>query len=352
MELGSEFNLNFRNLGKKEDNIFDYLKEYNCIYTDSGRSALRILQDMISKRGKILLPSYTCDSVIECFEESRIDYYDLDYELNIVWQKLDSMLEQEVAAVVIMHYFGKMQDKNILQKIKEKCKKRDILIIEDTTHSIFNQICTIGDYCICSLRKWFAIPDGGVLYSFNVLPKGDISSETEWSQEKMYGMFLKTFFLEKGYSCNQWYRELFAESEDKLEHQKEIFGISEMASILLSGYSISDMIQKRRTNYQRLATELEIYGILLWKEMPECPFLCPIMLEDRDEFRKYLIEQRIYCAVHWPITRQKLINNEVVDYTAKHVLSLPIDQRYGEEHIDYLKEKLTIELDRRRGDRV
>lgn len=352
MELGSEFNLNFQDLEKKEDNIFNYLIDYNCVYTDSGRSALRILRTVIPQKGKILLPSYTCDSVIECFDEDRIVYYDLDLNLDIIWQNLDSLLEQEVAAVVIMHYFGKMQDKNILEKIKEKCNGKGILIIEDTTHSIFSKIRTIGDYCICSLRKWFAIPDGGVLYSLNTLPEINIAERTEWCQEKAYGMFLKTLFLEKGYDCNQWYRELFAESEDKLDHQEGIHRISGVASTLLSSYSISDIIHKRRTNYQNLEDALRKYGILLWQEMPESPFVCPVLIDKRDEFRKYLIDNRIYCAVHWPVSRQELVNKEEVDYTAKHILSLPIDQRYGEEHMDYLKEKLVDELDRQRGDKV
>lgn len=351
MELGSEFNLNFQDLEKKKDNIFQYLKEYNCIYTDSGRSALRILKEVIPKKGKILLPSYICDSVIDCFEDSRISYYNLNYNLEIVWQELDSILEQEIVAIFIMHYFGKIQNENILNKIKEKCRQYNVLIIEDTTHSIFSRVHTIGDYCICSLRKWFAIPDGGVLYSLNNLPEIRNMGKPNWSLEKIQGMFLKTIYLEKGYSCNLWYRELFAEAEKKLECQKEICGISEMALILLSRYSVSEVIKKRRANYQQLEMKIRDCGILFWNEMPECPFVCPVIVENRDELRKYLIEQRIYCAVHWPITKKELTERKVVDYIAKHIISLPIDQRYGTEHIAYLVERIVNKIENQRGDK-
>lgn len=37
-------------------------------------------------------------------------------------------------------------------------------IVEDTTHSVFSVRRTIGDLCVCSLRKWFALPGGGALY--------------------------------------------------------------------------------------------------------------------------------------------------------------------------------------------
>ena len=351
MELGSEFNLNFQDLEEKEDHIFNYLKDYNCIYTDSGRSALRILERIIPKQGKILLPSYTCDSVIECYEEDQIEYYNLDYELNIIWQQLDSLLEQEVAAVVVMHYFGKMQDKEVLAKLKEKCKQKNIMIIEDTTHSIFTQPCSVGDYCICSLRKWFAIPDGGVLYSLKGLPEIGEMKKPEWSLNKTYGMFLKSLFLEKEYDCNSWYRELFAEAEEQLEHQKDICEMSKLSKVLLLSYSIQDMISNRRSNYKKVENGLKDYGILFWTEMSECPLVCPITIENRNELRRYLIEQQIYCAVHWPVTRQELTGIEVVDYIAKHIMSLPIDQRYGEEHIEYLLKILSAELERRRGDK-
>lgn len=345
MELGSEFNLNFQDMEKKEDNIFYYLKEYCCIYTDSGRSALRILKDIIPKKGKILLPSYICDSVIDCFEEDRVGYYNLNFNLEIIWQELDYVLEQDVAAIFIMHYFGKIQEENILNKIKEKCKRYNILIIEDTTHSIFSRVNTIGDYCICSLRKWFAIPDGGVLYSLRKLPEVNSLGKPKWSIDKTQGMFLKTLFLEKGYDCNLWYRELFAEAEDKLDKQKEICGISEMAFVLLSRYSVFDMIKKRRANYEKLEIVLRNYGISFLKEMPECPFVFPVILNNRNGFRKYLIEQQIYCAVHWPVTKVYLEKKKIVNYIAKHIMSLPIDQRYETEHIMYLAEKLLSELE-------
>ena len=42
MELGSEFNLRFYEQ-PAYDNFTEYIKEFNSLYTDGGRSALRIL---------------------------------------------------------------------------------------------------------------------------------------------------------------------------------------------------------------------------------------------------------------------------------------------------------------------
>ena len=44
MELGGDFELDITQLKDTDDHVFRYLSEYQTMYTDSGRSALRLLQ--------------------------------------------------------------------------------------------------------------------------------------------------------------------------------------------------------------------------------------------------------------------------------------------------------------------
>ena len=78
---------------------------------------------------------------------------------------LKSKMDSQVTVVYLMHYFGSVQNNEVLKYLENTKKKRGYTIIEDTTHSIFTKKRTVGDYCVCSLRKWFPITDGGVLYT-------------------------------------------------------------------------------------------------------------------------------------------------------------------------------------------
>ena len=165
MEIGSDFELNIVNLKETGDNIFQYLKEYKVVYTDSGRSAAYILNNLL-KPGIALLPSYVCESVIQVYENDfEVQFYKIKRDFSIDWEDFEKKLNHNVAVVYLMHYFGRLQTKDILLQILQTKEKYGFTIIEDSTHSIFTKVRTIGDYCICSLRKWFPIPDGGVLYT-------------------------------------------------------------------------------------------------------------------------------------------------------------------------------------------
>lgn len=134
MELGSNFELNLKKKIKEQNNnINKYLNNEFSIYMDSGRSALRVVTSRI-KHGKILLPAYICKSVVDCFQEQyEICFYQLNQSLGIEKESIEKQIDESVSAVYIMHYFGKMQDANILEYIQEKQKVYQFKIIEDTT---------------------------------------------------------------------------------------------------------------------------------------------------------------------------------------------------------------------------
>lgn len=70
----------------------------------------------------------------------------------------------------------------------------------------------------------------------------------------------------------------------------------------------------------------------------ECPLVYPIRVRDRGRFRRYLIENRIYCAVHWPFDGIKEEQRSNAKINAETMLSLPTDQRYGSKEIDHMLE--------------
>lgn len=106
MELGSNFELNPNAINYCNNNIKTYLSDQYTVFTDSGRSALKLIGSKI-KKGKILVPTYICKSVVDSLKESHeICFYPLNSRLEIDKEGLEKSFHDNVSAIYIMHYFG------------------------------------------------------------------------------------------------------------------------------------------------------------------------------------------------------------------------------------------------------
>lgn len=341
MEIGSEFS--YRKSGNDcPDTIFCYLDKYQAIYTDSGRSALRLLMPLLP-RGPILLPAYLCESVYNLLRDFDLIFYEMTNDLRIDWEDLFRKLTDGIS-VLYLHYFnGCLPDDEQLKKIAERKKRQGFLIVEDTTHSIFSSPLTVGDYGLCSLRKWFPIPDGGVLYSSRLF-KADLTApdEAEWVQMKLQAMMLKAEYLEgkANQECHLEYRNLFSLCDKALDEQKCAFRLSDSSRNILKSCSVSELINARRKNQAFLADKLRDFPDLEQVAQPgpnDCPLTCPVKVKERDSLRKYLISHQVYCAVHWPASQMPTIH---AAQAAEQELSFPVDQRYGVTELSFLLSQL------------
>ena len=216
-------------------------------------------------------------------------------------------------------------------------------IVEDTTHSVFSARRTIGDLCVCSLRKWFALPGGGALYgpaltdrdSFSLLPR-------KTDARRACGMVCKSLFLDGTLDCNAEYLNIFRETEDALDAQTELYQISDFSRFLLRTVDADALAVRRKCNYVRLKDALAQLGVSPICRLAEdaCPLVLPVWVKDRDALRCRLMEHRIYCAVHWPFDGVQADERPLARKLAAQMLSLPIDQRYDTAHIDYLMDTL------------
>ena len=117
MELGGEFYLDLHTLSEKNHSVDAYLSGEQPLYFDSGRSALRFAARSL-RPGTILLPEYICDSVITAFSGHALCFYRLTPSLEIDMDDLLSKLNGEVSAVFLMHYFGAVQPRAILEQLE------------------------------------------------------------------------------------------------------------------------------------------------------------------------------------------------------------------------------------------
>lgn len=341
MELGSEFSLALEDLTYKKTNIYHYLSKFaQVIWFDSGRSALRHIASHIDEESEVLLPEFICESVWKAFEKHKIVFYKINEDFTIDADDLRQKMKPETQIVFLMHYFGMVQPIHVLREIRKISDENHCVIVEDTTHSIFSKTCTIGDYAICSIRKWMPVPKCGALYCAD--DKLHLNNETkykmDWDNERAYGMILKELFLKHGLDCNSFYRKMFAECENRLDLQTDILLLSDFSRYLLSCFDIENLIFARKKNYNILKEELAPTGIMPAIDLKEeeVPLVFPIRIPKRDYFREYLMDNQIYCAVHWKFDGFQGQMRPGAKINGDEMISLPIDQRYGEEHIRFM----------------
>lgn len=336
MELGSEYHLSLKNLSVVENHLFEYLKPFEYTMFASGRQALACVP--LPEKEVILLPEYVCESVIQAFSKYKVDYYRVNRDFSVDMQDIEKKIKSDLAAVVVIHYFGKMQSKGNLQRLRELTKERGAVLIEDTTQSLFSSRQLIADYGVSSIRKWMPIPMGGLLYTTEGNLSGLPYFEKSTDNKRVEAMILKDLFLMEQFNCHSKYREIFLKCEKKMEKIFPIKQISDFSQFIISCQDIEILVAKRKENYLYLKENLSAFNIFpaISLEIQDCPFTLPILVKDRDLLRSFLIENHIYCAVHWPKDDYMDEQRENAKFFAEHLLSLPIDQRYGRREMDYL----------------
>ena len=64
--------------------------------------------------------------------------------------------------------------------------------------------------------------------------------------------------------------------------------------------------------------------------MDDVPLVYPLLIENGSELRNKLISNKIFCARYWPNVLNNCKDQSLEYHLAKNIVSLPIDQRYGE----------------------
>lgn len=329
MEYGSDFSIELGNLTCTKDNIFNYLKQFHSLYFDSGRSATKYLLSFIPVK-YIALPEYLCESIVDCFPDVKKYYYSVNDSFEI--EELEKIPWDQIDTFYLLHYFGSLQPENVLKFIDEKRKKYQFCIIEDTTHSIFTKSVTIGDYCIASIRKWFPVPDGGILYSQKSLDESGYNRLSEIQSNRIEAMVLKNLYLKNVVKEKKIFREIFEQTENNFDKQINVYRMSAISMFILHCQEIRKSIDRRKKNHLLLSKKIrDILPEIIDRKETDIPFTYITKVDDRDQLRDYFNKNSVYCPVHWPFPACWPVNSSIE--ISKRVISIPIDQRYCESEV-------------------
>ena len=317
----------------------------NKVYLLSGRTALEyIIKDILKHYDikSVLLPSYCCHTMIEpfCRYDIMIRFYDVYFdETNGLSVEIPKINENEIFYFLTYFGFDVLSGVN-LSYIQKKCA----VMIEDKTHSWLtkNHICD-ADYSYVSYRKWTGF-DGIAL----ACKKNGFFSEFPQDENRKYSNIRKKAFSKKrsfidfGVGEKQYFLDLFNEAEELLEI--DYSGYKPSAETMASFLQLDTeyIAKKRKENGEVLINGLkDVSDIkLIFQSVDKnIPLFIPILIqEDRAELRQYLVENRIYCPIHWPkSTHHKGISRRA-ERLYRQELSLICDQRYSTDDMNRIVE--------------
>lgn len=311
----------------------------NKVYLISGRTALDYIIRDIKKSYNIrsvLLPSYCCDTMIEPFYRHNImvRFYDIYFdETNGLSAELPQAQENEILYYMTFFGFHHLKGVNV-----NEIKNDFTVVIEDTTHSwLSGDKNCYADYSYSSFRKWtgfdgiaLASKTNGFFWKFPEVTGADYLALRKQAFSK------KRAFMDLNIGDKQEFLELFNKAEELLE--RDYVGYRASTETLSAFFQLDILyIAKRRQRNARFLIEglQDCTGLkLMFQTMEdnEVPLFVPVLVMDkRDELRKYLIDHAIYCPIHWPKSMYHGQISERAEMIYRQELSLVCDQRYDSE---------------------
>ena len=289
---------------QKDDNLL--FPAETCWFV-SGRSALKaILAENHFKTAAI--PIWCCESMITPFMDSQIE----------VTFYIDKLPQSDVA--LVMDHFGYSFEDSAY-------KEFDGIIIRDLTHSLLSKPHYDADYYFGSLRKWAGFWTGGFAWGFHNQIRYQ-SRDTEYNDYinlRKEAMSQKEKYMNGAISSKD-YLNLLSQAESILDSLS--ISPAEERDIELAKRLDTDFIKaKRRNNAEILKRAFSDNIIFKSLDKDDCPMFVPVRIKSRNELRAYLIQNEIYCPVHWPVSQFHQLNGSTKQLYEEE-LSLVCDQRY------------------------
>ncbi|MEG2341023.1 MAG: DegT/DnrJ/EryC1/StrS family aminotransferase [Odoribacter sp.] len=331
--IGGEFEIDpslFQDLGE--------FKEEGQFYS-SGRSALFHILTSLPVRDHqqmIFLPDYLCESIIEVVRHTnlRICYYPI---LENLKPDLSYLLSCDLSDVIILfiNYFGGIDlraDISIL-----KAHNSTTFIIEDNVQALYAMYqSTEADVSFTSFRKTLSVPDGGWVKT-NSFVLREATEQNTFVDYKIAGSVLKQY-RQFDCVCDKNYLQLFEKGEHLIDNNL-MSCMSEFTYRILSHLDLQKIATVRRGNASYLIErlkEIEIFPIIEFED-DKVPLFVPIRVQNRNEIRHFLFNEKIYCPCHWSCSNNVLKRGHEME---KNELSLIIDQRYDFADMDRIVDVL------------
>ena len=297
------------------------------ILLNSGRNALEFILRSIGKIRKVYLPYYTCEVVLEPLRKLSIPWS--YYSINPAFEMTDKVELGENEFLIVNNYFGIMD--GYIRKLAPIFKDR---LIADCAQAFFAEPMP-GVKTFYSCRKFVGVADGGVAYL--CAPRGNIVYPEDNTSDHDSHLYTR-----KESGAEAGFRE-FQENEGKLNNQP-IRSMSRKTKDILEHIDYLMVVERRRENWQYLHSRLEARNQLLLPDSDSfaCPMVYPYMIQNGENLRKILTENKVFVAMYWPnVTNDGIHETEYL--LSKNCLAIPCDHRYKKEDMKRIADLLEAE---------
>lgn len=323
----------------------------------SGREAIdAVLTDLehqgFAERKTCLLPAYTCDTVILPFVKRgwKIRFFPVSQELRPKQPEFCRLFEEYSPEVLLAHtYYGVDTLKEERTYIRMQKEKTGMVFIEDMTQSLAHlEPDDLSNYYVGSLRKWFAIPDGGFAVSTHKLrvltePEKRVFVEGKLEAQTLKYQYLQREAQAKGQGEKQDFLQINVRAEEYLYEDDRICRISQFSQKRLTQLDVYQNFRKRKENAFCLWNMISGLGkVKPVLNVTGCsPLYVPVYTEERERLQEFLKEKQIFAPVLWPVPHQVQGKTEAeTEYVFEHLLALPCDQRYGKKDMERIGRRL------------
>lgn len=348
-EIGSNFWLDPHE--SMEDKPIGTPAQFGCngsdyVWLSTGRSAIKMAIKTIEERKpnlkkSAILPSFTCDTVFQPLIESgyEVNYYPIGKDLRTTSNDiLETAFAHEASLVLFHRYFGFDTLDNQDDDLCEELRASGIFTIEDCTQNLYSRIHrSTADFFVGSIRKWTGTPDGG----FTCCRNGYFSDKPTHPDKELEKAKIKASYAKYNYLFNHFGDKsdmlaLYRCAEDVLDHQEEIYSISESSIMVQANLDRSELINKRRRNFSVLQEGMcnSVTPLFNGSLVEETPLYFPVYVDDRLSLQRHLAQNAIYAPVVWPKDESQAKQCEGAENAYEHLLCIPIDQRYDEEDMN------------------
>lgn len=299
--IGGFLELELHDYGYLQDNSFNF---------NTARNALRFLLRNLDVK-EIFVPFYTCPVVWEAVVSENVSI--IPYDVDDRFEPLINFSKDSF--VIYTNYFGVCE--NIIKNLSSSCSN----LIVDNAQAFWSKQAGLASFY--SPRKFFGVPDGGVL----LLRNGLSFLNSDYPVSESYDSCLH--LLKRADVGASTSYSLFLENEQKLNNMP-IQQMSCLTSKMLKAINYSEIASKRVSNFELLHSALKSNNELKnFCYDYEVPMYYPYKTSNKN-LREILIKNKIFVAKYWsPCEQNACMTSCLSQQMAESIIPLPIDQRYG-----------------------
>ncbi|WP_288261490.1 hypothetical protein [uncultured Prochlorococcus sp.] len=335
----------------KNDHYKILYKSKNLIlYPRSTLSLLRIYQylSIFKSKRTIFIPDFICNESLSLLRRTNAKIIFYEHDL-LKSKKLISILKSnKVDIFLFVNYFGKIN--RINSDLLEYINRKNITLIEDSTHCLTAFEKSFSDIEIYSPHKLFGIEDGSIIkfkdsFDYKQFKNFDIALKSNYQDFKLRRIidFLNLFFKRK-------IRKYFGYKYPKLNfnnHNSSNYKINYSLGVMSKRlfnlyYEKIDFIKKKRvSNFNSWKKNLKlILPFLKMENLEYIPYLGIVNFENTKERTKILKQYNLYGLPfgNWPDLPPEVVQSRDKYKNAKrrfkNQITLPVHQDINSKIIE------------------